>query len=61
MKSMRTDNKYSILETLMEDKKVKTVVYISIGVAALYGIGVLFKVLGGTVGHYKNLKQVIES
>ena len=48
------------LDGILDDKRLKIVLYIGGGLVAIYALGIAFKVLSHTVGSFKELNQIIQ-
>ena len=58
---MNTENNDNALDGILNDKRLKIVLYIGGGLVALYLLGIAFKVLSNIAGNFKELNQIIQS
>ena len=61
MRTEYIENNDNALDGILNDKRLKIVLYIGGGLVALYLLGIAFKVLSNTVGNFKELNQIIQS
>lgn len=61
MRTEYIENNDNALDGILDDKRLKIVLYIGGGLVALYVLGIAFKVLSNTVGNFKELNQIIQS
>ena len=61
MRTEYIENNDNALDGILDDKRLKIVLYIGGGLVAIYVLGIAFKVLSHTVGNLKELNQIIQS
>ena len=57
MRTEYIENNDNALDGILDDKRLKIVLYIGGGLVALYVLGIAFQVLSHTVGSFKELNQ----
>jgi len=60
MRTEYIENNDNALDGILDDKRLKIVLYIGGGLVALYVLGIAFQVLSHTVGSFKELNQIIQ-
>ena len=61
MRTEYIENNDNALDGVLDDKRLKIVLYIGGGLVAIYVLGIAFKVLSHTVGNFKELNQIIQT